>query len=158
MKTAAAKASASARSVGKKKPTAPLEAPKPRWGDDRMERLVAPEDRHTGPSVSWRSVQGEERAEIVAEVKALVRESLEELKSAPPTGDEYATLLKLRHSVVISGVAARKAFASKKAIVAHARDLRRRRKSRQTQAYVRRCAAKGVAPGWLAGRDGRAWA
>jgi len=109
------------------------------------------------PVVPWRSVPKSVREEIVTSTTAFVLQRLATLKHIPPSGREYATLLKLTYGIGIGESTARGLFASKKEMVAVARSRRQKMKSRRNQEYLKWCAEVGRAPGALAGVDFRTW-
>ena len=132
----------------------PRERIKRRYGEAR-EEIVVPvrlrsKRKHPRP---WADVPHVQRMQWREEVVALVDRKRKELGSKPPTGEEYAGILRLRFQTGIAARTARELFAHRAGIVLRWRDCVAAAHSRATARYRLWCELNGVAPGSLPGHD-----
>lgn len=106
---------------------------------------------------AWRWIPPSEREQVKRKARAVVAKSMKSRKYKPPTGAEWATIVKDLAGIVLAPRTARKEFGGKAAIVSKWRQAKSSMKSKRQAAYLRWCAAEGVAPGTLSGVDGRVW-
>ena len=134
----------------------PLAEPKhkPRYGPKRVHFLVPKGERQMGPKSRWRAWGKAERTKAVCELIAAVSKNHKRLKR-PPTGQEWAELVRIKCAKVISERAARRLFAPKKDIVAAMRQSLANRVSRRSAVYLRWCEENGVDPQVFAGVKGK---
>jgi hypothetical protein len=98
-----------------------------------------------------------ERMLLVAKLHAFRVRHTRENGYRPPAAADFVLEAERVGAVKMSERTARRWMASKRAIVDKARQSRRAAHSRASQRYTAECARRGVAPGWLAGVDGRTW-
>lgn len=113
--------------------------------------------RATPKLVRWRSLGRKEREDVKRKARADVESSRRKRSYKPPSGDEWAEIVKRVSGVVLAARTARRVFGAKADIVRKWRQSRANMKSRRAARYLRGCAEREVAPGTLSGVDGRLW-